>query len=81
MNLRKRYILYLRETGEIIITSDGPAIAELLGVSKHTVSSWFRNKRTVLDRYDKGYILVRGGRFIKSTRGKDNFGKKHKYNW
>ena len=81
MNLRKRYILYLRKTGEIIITSDGPVIAEILGVSKHTVTSWFREGRTVVDRYEKkGYILVRGGRFVKSKRGKNNF-KKPKYNF
>ncbi len=80
MNLRKRYILFLRETGEVIITSDGPKIADILKVSKHTVSSWFRKGNTVVDRYDKqGFILVKGGRFLKSERGKNNF--KHKYNW
>ena len=81
MNLRKRYILFLRETGEVVITSDGPVIAEILGVSKHTVVSWFRQGKTVRDMYDKkGYILVRGARFVKSKRGKNNF-KRKKYNW
>ena len=81
MNLRKRYILFLRETGKVTITSDGPKIAEMLGVSKHTVVSWFRGGNSVIDRYDKqGFILVKGGRFLKSERGKDNF-KRKKYNW
>lgn len=78
MNLRKRYILFLREEGEMIITSDGPKIAEILGVSKHTVNSWFRKGNKVVDRYDKGFILVMGGRFLKSERGKNNF---KKCNW
>ena len=75
------YILYIRKTGEIIITPDGPVIAEILGVSKHTVLSWFREGRVHVDKYEKkGFILCKGSRSVKSQRGKNNF-KKKKYNW
>jgi len=80
MNLRKRYILFLRDTGEVVITSDGPVIASRLGVSPHTVRSWFRDGDKCIDKYEKkGYILARGATFVKSKRGKNNF--KKKYNW
>jgi len=81
MNFNKRYILFLKDTQQVIITSDGPAIAERLGVSRYTVTSWFRKGITCVDRYDKeGFILVRGATFVKSKRGTNNF-KKTKYNW
>ena len=81
MNFNKRYILFLRDSQEVVITSDGPAIAERLGFSRHTITSWFRKGITCVNRYDKeGFILVRGATFIKSRRGKNNL-RKTKYNW
>ena len=81
LNLRKRYILFTREGGKVTITSDGTKIADILKVSKHTIYSWFRKGNTVVDRYEKqGFILVKGGKFLKSERGMDNF-KRKKYNW
>ena len=83
MNLSNRYILYLRDEQKVIITSDGPVIASKVGKSPHTVRSWFRDANTVVDRYDtEGFILVKGGEFVKSRRGsKGGFKKKAKYNW
>ena len=79
MNIDKRYILFLRDTQEVFITSDGPVIAEKIGFSRHTVTSWFRKGITCVDRYDKeGFILVKGATFVKSKRGTNNF---KKFNW
>lgn len=81
MNFHNRYILFLKATGQVFITSDGPKIAEKIGVSKHTIISWFREGNSVVDRYEKsGFILVKGAEYIKSSRGKNNF-KREKYNW
>ena len=80
MNLDNKYFLY-RKGEQVVVAADAIYIASLIGYSKHSVRDWFRDGNKVIDRYDKkGFILVKGGEYVKSNRGNNNF-KKRKYNW
>lgn len=80
INLEKKYFL-TRKGKRVVVAADANYIAILLKYSKHTVRDWFRNKVTIVDRWEsEGFILVRGGEYVKSNRGCNNL-KIKKYNW
>lgn len=82
MNLNNCYIV-IHKNGKTYITPDAPIVGEKVGKSKHTIYTWFRQGKNIIDRWtQKGYIVIKGAEYIKSRRGKDNLTKERKkYNW
>lgn len=80
IDLEKKYFLF-RKGHRVVVAADAIYIASLLKYSKHTVRDWFRGGVAIVDRWEReGFILVRGGEYVKSNRGCNNL-KIKKYNW
>jgi len=80
MDLENKYFLF-RKGEKTVVAADAVSIASIIGYSKHTIRDWFRDGIFLVDKYEKkGFILVRGGSYVKSNRGCNNLNIK-KYNW